>query len=253
MREAVLSRAEALLREGIGADYFLRMKRSALGRRIKGLDSFDGTCFRLCAYHFAGFDYFRFPAIYQDITPEEVLAFLARVVKPDRFVPCPLLILWPNPQYNTALGTAVIFFTFLRRSFFMNPANYSVISFPALGISLNPPRGFSVGPLYIHFYGLIIACGLMLAVYYACKRSRQAGLDEDTLLDGVLWVTPFTILCARAYYCAFSLPCIKITPFPCCTSGRAGLPSTAACWARPLAWRCSAKSKSVPSLPCWIL
>ena len=84
VREAVLSRAEALLREGIGADYFLRMKRSALGRRIKGLDSFDGTCFRLCAYHFAGFDYFRFPAIYQDITPEEVLAFLARVVKPDR-------------------------------------------------------------------------------------------------------------------------------------------------------------------------
>lgn len=84
VREAVLSRAEALLREGIGADYFLRMKRSALGRRIKGLDSFDGTCFRLCAHHFAGFDYFRFPAIYQDITPEEVLAFLARVVKPDR-------------------------------------------------------------------------------------------------------------------------------------------------------------------------
>ena len=33
VREAVLSRAEALLREGIGADYFLRMKRSALGRR----------------------------------------------------------------------------------------------------------------------------------------------------------------------------------------------------------------------------
>ena len=135
----------------------------------------------------------------------------------------------------------------------MNPANYSVISFPALGISLNPPRGFSVGPLYIHFYGLIIACGLMLAVYYACKRSRQAGLDEDTLLDGVLWVTPFTILCARRTTALSPGPCIKITPFPCCTSGRVGLPSTAACWARPLAWRCSAKSKSVPSLPCWIL
>ena len=94
----------------------------------------------------------------------------------------------------------------------MNPANYSVISFPALGISLNPPRGFSVGPLYIHFYGLIIACGLMLAVYYACKRSRQAGLDEDTLLDGVLWVTPFAILCARAYYCAFSWSLYKNNP-----------------------------------------
>lgn len=135
----------------------------------------------------------------------------------------------------------------------MNPANYSVISFPALGISLNPPRGFSVGPLYIHFYGLIIACGLMLAVYYACKRSRQAGLDEDTLLDGVLWVTPFTILCARAYYCAFSWSLYKNNPISVLYIWRVGLPSTAACWARPLAWRCSAKSKSVPSLPCWIL
>ena len=52
----------------------------------------------------------------------------------------------------------------------------------------------------------------MLAVYYACKRSRQAGLDEDTLLDGVLWVTPFTILCARAYYCAFSHSLYKNNP-----------------------------------------
>ncbi len=86
----------------------------------------------------------------------------------------------------------------------MNPANYSVISFPALGISVNPPRGFSVGSLYVHFYGLVIACGLMLAVAYACKRSREAGLDEDSLLDGVLWVTPFAIVCARAYYCIFS-------------------------------------------------
>ena len=77
----------------------------------------------------------------------------------------------------------------------MNPSNYSVISFPALGIELNPPRGFSIGPLYIHFYGVIIACGLILAVVYACRRSREAGLTEDSLLDGVLWITPFSIVC----------------------------------------------------------
>ena len=44
----------------------------------------------------------------------------------------------------------------------------------------------------------------MAAVIYACKRSKQFGLTEDHILDGVLWVTPFAILCARAYYCIFS-------------------------------------------------
>ena len=83
------------------------------------------------------------------------------------------------------------------------PANFSSISFPSLGIEVNPARVFSLGPLTVHFYGLIIATGLMLAVIYCCKRSAQFGLKEDDVLDGVLWVTPFAILCARAYYVAF--------------------------------------------------
>ena len=86
----------------------------------------------------------------------------------------------------------------------MYPANYSTISFPSLGIQLDPPRFLELGPLTIHYYGLIIACGLLLAVYYACRRSKTFGLREDDILDGVLWVTPFAIVCARAYYCAFS-------------------------------------------------
>ena len=81
---------------------------------------------------------------------------------------------------------------------------YTNISFPTFGIEINPPRSFSVGPLTVHFYGLIIATGLMLAVLYCCKRANQFGLKEDDILDGVLWVTPFAILCARIYYCAFS-------------------------------------------------
>ena len=81
---------------------------------------------------------------------------------------------------------------------------FTTISFPGLGIEINPARSFAVGPLTVHFYGLIIACGLIAAVLYACRRSKQFGLKEDDILDGVLWVTPFAILCARAYYCAFS-------------------------------------------------
>ena len=86
----------------------------------------------------------------------------------------------------------------------MNPSNFSSISFPFLGIEVNPPRTLSIGPLTAHYYGLIIAIGLILAVTYACKRSKEFGLTEDHILDGVLWVTPFAFLCARAYYVAFS-------------------------------------------------
>ena len=84
VRSAILERASTLVQEGIRQEDFLRMKRSALGRRIRGLDSFDATCFRICAYHFSGFDYFRFPAIYRDIQVSEILEFIQRVVTYDR-------------------------------------------------------------------------------------------------------------------------------------------------------------------------
>ena len=80
---------------------------------------------------------------------------------------------------------------------------YTNISFPSLGIDFDPVRQFSIGPLSIHLYGVIIALGLILAVCYCMRRSGEFGLTEDHVLDGVLWVTPFAIACARAYYCIF--------------------------------------------------
>ena len=52
----------------------------------------------------------------------------------------------------------------------MNPSNFSSISFPFLGVEVNPPRTLSIGPLSAYYYGLIIAVGLILAVMYACSR-----------------------------------------------------------------------------------
>ena len=92
VRDAIITQAEKLIREGIGQEEFLRLKRSALGRRIRGLDSLDGTCFRVCAYHFSEFDYFRFPEIYRDIQKEEILCFLSRVVRRER---CAISVIKP--------------------------------------------------------------------------------------------------------------------------------------------------------------
>ena len=86
----------------------------------------------------------------------------------------------------------------------MITGKYSTITFPALGLELNPPMGFTIGSLEVRFYGIIIALGLLLAVLYGLKRCKQFGLTEDDILDGVLWIVPFAIICARAYYVAFS-------------------------------------------------
>lgn len=84
------------------------------------------------------------------------------------------------------------------------PGTYGGISFPGLGLSCNPPRTFQIGSFVVHYYGLIIAVGLMLAVLYACRRSKRFGIREDDILDGVLLITPFAIVCARLYYCIFA-------------------------------------------------
>lgn len=89
---------------------------------------------------------------------------------------------------------------------------YSVISFPSLGIELNPSRALTLGPVTINWYGLIIACGLLLAVLYACRRSKQFGLKSDDLIDGVLFIVPFAIICARLYYCIFQWDSYKKNP-----------------------------------------
>ena len=81
---------------------------------------------------------------------------------------------------------------------------YTTISFPTFGIEFDPIRTLEIGPMSIHIYGMLIALGLVLAVVYATRRSKQFGIKEDDVLDGVLYVTPFAVLCARAYYCIFS-------------------------------------------------
>ena len=86
IREAIVTQAKKIAREGLDETAFLRMKRSAMGRRIRDLDSFSSTCFRLCAYHFSEFDYFDFPRIYRQIESGEIQEFLARVVRRERCV-----------------------------------------------------------------------------------------------------------------------------------------------------------------------
>lgn len=95
VRDAILQEAERLIRDGIPEEDFLRMKRSALGRRIRDLDSFDSTAFRVCAYHFSDFDYFRFPEIYRTVEEKDVREFIQQVITPQR---CCLSVINPKEE-----------------------------------------------------------------------------------------------------------------------------------------------------------
>lgn len=95
VRDAVLKQAELLVAEGLPEEDFLRMKRSAMGRRIRDLDSFDATAFRVCAYYFSGFDYFRFPEVYQQVQVSDILEFIQRTVTQVR---CSLSVVYPCGQ-----------------------------------------------------------------------------------------------------------------------------------------------------------
>lgn len=82
---------------------------------------------------------------------------------------------------------------------------YGEITFPGLGLSLNPSRvAFSIGGKAIYWYGIIIAIGFLLAVWYALKRADQFGLTQDNIIDMLICAVPLAIVGARTYYCVFS-------------------------------------------------
>ena len=63
------------------------------------LDSFESVCYRMCAYHFDGVDYFSFPEAYASVTPEDVLQFIRQVIRPERAA---LSIILPNESEESA-------------------------------------------------------------------------------------------------------------------------------------------------------
>ncbi len=91
--EEILLEAERIGREGFDLARFERLKRSAVGRRMRDLDSFESICYRMCAYGFQGLDYFQFPQIYDRVTPEQVQTFLRESVRRERMA---LSTIYPN-------------------------------------------------------------------------------------------------------------------------------------------------------------
>lgn len=91
--DAILEEAQRIVREGVDEELLRRLIRSALGRRIRGLDSFDGLCYQLALSEFDSYDYFAFQQIYENVTSEDILQLIAREVVPEQAV---ISIIYPR-------------------------------------------------------------------------------------------------------------------------------------------------------------
>ena len=74
----------------------------------------------------------------------------------------------------------------------------------ALSVAFHIPspsvNGFHLGPLFIHFYGLMYVVAITLAVIITRRRWRAVGGDPTLVTDVATWVVPAGIVGARIYF-----------------------------------------------------
>jgi prolipoprotein diacylglyceryl transferase len=61
-------------------------------------------------------------------------------------------------------------------------------------------NGFHVGPLFIHFYGLMYVVGITLAILITQRRWKAVGGDPALVGDVALWAVPAGIIGGRIYF-----------------------------------------------------
>ncbi|PID14799.1 MULTISPECIES: prolipoprotein diacylglyceryl transferase [unclassified Sporosarcina] len=74
------------------------------------------------------------------------------------------------------------------------------------------PVAFSLGPIGIRWYGILIALGIVLAFIVVQKEMVKRGLHQDFLTDLLIWAIPIAIISARIYYVIFSWDYYKENP-----------------------------------------
>ncbi|WP_340084822.1 prolipoprotein diacylglyceryl transferase [Siminovitchia sp. FSL H7-0308] len=65
------------------------------------------------------------------------------------------------------------------------------------------PVAIELGPLPVHWYGIIIVLGIAIALYLAMREGQKHKLDKEIFPDLLIWAIPISILSARAYYVLF--------------------------------------------------
>lgn len=65
------------------------------------------------------------------------------------------------------------------------------------------PVAFSLFGIDVNWYGILIACGVLFAIYFSNINSNREGLYKDLVVDFLLVGLPIGLIGARAYYVIF--------------------------------------------------
>lgn len=65
------------------------------------------------------------------------------------------------------------------------------------------PVAFKLGPITVHWYGIILAFGALVGLLLAIREGRRFGIPSEFFMDLMLIGAPTAIICARIYYVIF--------------------------------------------------
>lgn len=85
------------------------------------------------------------------------------------------------------------------------------------------PVAFQVFGLEVRWYGILIASGVLIGAILALREAKRVGLNEETLMDFLLWEVPLCLVGARLYYVIFSWDMYKDNPIEALNIRNGGL------------------------------
>lgn len=82
----------------------------------------------------------------------------------------------------------------------------NLVSFPGLGLEFTLNRvAVTILGRPIYWYGVIIACGFLLAVTLCSRWAPRFGITSDQVMDMLIFAVPAALVGVRAYYVIFYL------------------------------------------------
>ena len=96
------------------------------------------------------------------------------------------------------------------------------VQHPLAYIPSPPVNGFHIGPLFVHFYGLMYVIGITLAILITQRRIRSSGGDASIVGDIAIWAVPAGIIGGRIYFditTPADIPHVWYGPFAVWTGG----------------------------------
>lgn len=69
--------------------------------------------------------------------------------------------------------------------------------------------GFTIGPLTVHFYGIVIMLGVVAATFLARREANRRGQDGELVWDMLIWLLIAGIIGARIWHILTPMPSLE--------------------------------------------